>query len=296
VTNPEEISVADRRPASAEWSEATRPGGPRTAARAEADRLAGLLAQVFDGEPAVGGGVEAVFRRAEAIRRRRLRHVLLAGVAAVLAVATVGYVLTSAVLPTTPKRAPGGAAAPSPVRDPVREVLTAVTADQDLRVAPRTPARGEGWRQFTVLSRDSGRARGLVQISVYAAPAGLCFPVRGDPDGCARPDRSGNVEHVRYTDDSDADWQVTQAIARRVPDGRVVVVMATGERGTGDAEAGRPPLTGPEVTRVALNPRVMDAFQANESCNGSGPACPVLRVALPDLAGTSAARPTATKK
>ena len=277
----DELSVADR----------PTGNGARTAERADADRLAGLLAQVFDGEPAVGGGVEAVFRRAEAIRRRRLRHVLLAGLAAVLVVATVGYVLTSAVLPTTPKRAPGAAVAPTPVRDPVREVLTAVTTDKDLRVVPRTPARGEGWRQFPVLSRDSGRPRGLVAVSVYAAPDGLCFPVRADPDVCARPDRSGAAEYVRYTDDSDEDWQVTQAVARRIPDGRVVVVMATGERGTGDAEAGRPPLTGREATQVALNPRVMAAFEANESCNGTSPSCPVLRVPLPDLTATPAARP-----
>jgi hypothetical protein len=252
--------------------------------RTDADRLGGLLAQVFDGEPPVADGVSAVFRRAEAIRRRRLRHLVSAGAAVALVVAVLGYVLTSAVLPTTPKRISAGAAVtPAPVRDPVLEVLTTVTADKKLRVVPRPPAEGEGWRQFTALSKDSGRPRGLIEISVYAAPDGLCFPVRADPDVCAKPNRSGNVEYVRYADEKDVDWQVTQTVARRVPDGRVVVVMATGQRGTGDADAGRPPLTGREAAEVAVQARVLDAFGPEESCNGPDPACPLLRIPLPDL-------------
>ncbi|MCA2218487.1 hypothetical protein [Jidongwangia harbinensis] len=260
---------------------ADEPG--RRTERTDADRLAGLLAQVFDGEPPVADGVAAVFRRAEAIRRRRLRHLVSAGAAVALVVAVVGYVLTSAVLPTTPKRTSAGAAAtPAPARDPVLDVLTAVTADRELRVVPRPPAEGEGWRQFAV-SSETGRPRGLIQISVYAAPDGLCFPVRADPEVCARPDRSGDVEYVRYADEKDEDWQVTQTVARRVPDGRVVVVMATGQRGTGDSDAGRPPLTGREAAEVAVQARVMNAFGPEESCNGPDPACPLLRVPLPEL-------------
>jgi hypothetical protein len=283
------MTAQDTRAADTQTGAAARPEGrvygTRTPVRADQERLAGLLAQVFDGEPPIGDGVEAAFRRAEKIRRRRLRQIIGAGAAAAIVVATVGYALTSAVLPTTPKRTPGAAAAPvpTPARDPALTVLAAVTAGKDLRVVPRPPARGDGWRQFTALSTDAGRPRGLIEISVYAAPDGLCFPVRADPDVCAKPDRSGDVEYVRYADTGNDDWQVTQTVARRRSDGRVVVVMATGERGTGDAEAGRPPLSARETARVALDPRVMGMFRADERCNGPDPDCPVLRVPLSDL-------------
>jgi len=116
---------------------------------------------------------------------------------------------------------------------------------------------------------------------VYAAPDGLCFPVLADPEACARPDRAGDdVEYVRYADDSDVDWQVHEAIARRRSDGRVVAVMATGERGTGDAVAGRPPLSPAQTAALAADPALMAAFHAEESCNGTDPACPVLKVAV----------------
>lgn len=255
--------------------------------RRDEERLAGLLAQMFDGEPPVGDAAGAVFRRAGAIRRRRLRQIISAGLAAVIVVGVVGYALTVAVLPTTPKRstnavAPAPSVAPPPaVRDPALTVLSEVVAGKDLRVAPQPPARGDGWRRFSV-SGTAGGPRGLVEISVYAARDGLCFPVRADPDACAKPDRSGGVDYVRYTDEEDADWQVTQTIARRGSDGRVVVVMATGERGTGDADAGRPPLTARETARVATDPRVIGMFGADERCNGPDPDCPVLRVPLPD--------------
>jgi hypothetical protein len=255
---------------------------PPRRVRADQERLAGLLAQVFHGEPPLGDGVGAAFRRAEAIRRRRLRQIVGAGLAAAIVVGTVGYALTSAVLPTTPKRPTNAAVAPAPtpVRDPALTVLTEVAAGKDLRVVPRPPARGDGWRQFRA-SGTAGGPRGLIEISVYAARDGLCFPVRADPGACARPDRSGGVDYVRYTDEEDADWQVTQTIARRRSDGRVVVVMATGERGTGDADAGRPPHTARETARVATDPRVMGMFRADERCNGPDPDCPVLRVPLP---------------
>jgi len=244
------------------------------------ENLGDLLEQVFHGEPPVADGVEAVYRRAEAIRRRRLRTVIVVGVLAALMVAATGYALTTGIVPDPVRR--GAAArttgATTLAVDPALAVVrTAV--DDGLRVVPREPARGPGWRQYVALSRQSGRPRGLIEISVYAAPDGLCFPVAADDDACARPDRAGeDVQYVRYTDDRDVDWQVTEVIARRLSDGRVVAVMATGERGTGDAEAGRPPLTGRRAATLAADARLMAAFGADESCDGPDPACPLLKV------------------
>ena len=157
-----------------------------------------------------------------------------------------------------------------------------MAADNNYRVVPREPSRGEGWRQYTVLGRDSGRPRGLIEVSAYAAADGLCFPVLADPDACARPEHRGDdVEYVRYADDRDVDWQVNQTIARRLSDGRVIAVMATGERGTGDARAGRPPLTGLQTATAAADARLIAAFGADERCNGPDPACPLLNVRVP---------------
>jgi hypothetical protein len=246
------------------------------------ENLGGLLDQVFHDEPPVHDGVEAVFRRAEAIRRRRLRTVIGAGISAVVLVAAVGFALTAAIVPAPAKRSTATpAVTPARHADPALLAVRAAVGDS-LRVVPREPARGRGWRQYTVLHRESGRPRGLVEISVYAAPARLCFPVLADQDACARPERSGDdVEYVRYTDDRDVDWQVHQVIARWRPDGRVVAVMATGERGTGDARAGRPPLTASQTARLAANPGLMAAFGAGERCSGRDPACPLLKVPVP---------------
>ena len=245
--------------------------------------LGDLLAQVFDGEPPPGDGVEAVYRRAERIRKRRLRAVIGAGAATVVVVAGVGYGLTTAAIPSAGTRQISPiaetAAAVGPA-DPVLDVLrTAGTAEY--RVVPREPSRGAGWRQYTVVSRDGGRPRGLIEISTYVAKGGLCFPVLARKDACARPERRGDVEYVRYADDRDVDWQVNQTIARRLSDGRVVVVMATGERGTGSAVTGKPPLTGMQTATVAADSRVMAAFGPDERCNGPDPACPVLKVPVP---------------
>jgi hypothetical protein len=253
---------------------------------APAAQLGDLLAQVFDGEPPLGDGVDAVYRRAEVIRRRRLRAVVGAGAAAVVVIAAVGYGLTTAILPASPSRSTGGAgssaaAAPAPA-DPVLGVLRSVAADNNYRVVPREPSRGAGWRRYAVVSRDSGLPRGLIEVSAYAAPDGLCFPVLADAEACARPERRGDdVQYVRYADDRDVDWQVNQAIARRLSDGRVIVVMATGERGTGSAAAGRPPLTGLQTATAAADARLIAGFGADERCNGPDPACPVLKVRVP---------------
>jgi hypothetical protein len=243
-------------------------------------RLATLLAEALAGEPPIGNGVAAVHRRAGALRRRHLRRVVAAGVAAVVLVAAAGYALTAAVVPATARRgAAASAARPTPPADPVLAILR--PAAPGLRMLPREPARGDGWRQYTVLDRATGRTRGLIEVSVYAAPGGICFPVLADPGACARPERAGDVEYVRYTDDRDVDWQVHEVIARRLPDGRVVALMATGERGTGDAIAGRPPLTGRQVAGLATDPRLMSAFGAQERCGGGDPACPLLKVPVP---------------
>lgn len=242
-----------------------------------------LLAQVFDGEPPLGDGVEAVYRRAEQIRKRRLRAVIGAGAAAVAVVAAVGYGLTTAAMPgarTWQISTIAGTAAVARPADPVLDVLrTAGTAEY--RVVPREPSRGPGWRQYTVVSRDGGRPRGLIEISTYVVKGGLCFPVLAQ-NACARAERRGDdVEYVRYADHRDVDWQVNQTIARRLSDGRVVVVMATGERGTGSAVTGKPPLTGMQTATVAADSRVMAAFGPDERCNGPDPACPVLKVPVP---------------
>lgn len=243
--------------------------------------LGRLLAEALAGEPPIGDGVAAVHRRAAALRRRHLRRVVAAGAAAVVLVSAAGYGLTSAVVPTTVRRGTAASAArPTPAADPVLAVLRpAVPA---LRVVPREPSRGDGWRQYTVLDTASGRRRGLIEISVYAAPGGLCFPVPAHPGACARPERAGaDVEYVRYADDRDVDWQVNQVIARRRPDGRVIALMATGERGTGDAAAGRPPLTARQAAGLAADPRLLSAFAPQERCTGGDPACPLLKVPVP---------------
>jgi hypothetical protein len=54
--------------------------------------------------------------------------------------------------------------------------------------------------------------------------------------------------------------------------------MATGERGTGSAELGEPPLTTVEVAQAATNRRLPDGFGVGERCNAPAPACPILRV------------------
>lgn len=241
-----------------------------------------LLERVFAAEPPPGDAVDAVFRHAEALRRRRLRGLIAAGVVAVLLVAGLGYGLTTVLLPGTVRRAVTPTV--TPVGTPVDPALLAVRAavDRNLRVVPREPARGPGWRRFTVLSRDSGRPRGIVEVSVYSAPAGLCFPVLSDRAACARPDRLGaDVEYVRYTADRDPNWQVNQAITRRLTNGRVITVLATGERGTGDAEAGRPPLSAVQTVTLAADGRLIGAFGADETCNGRDSTCPLLTVPVP---------------
>lgn len=241
------------------------PGAPGLA-----DRLTPALA----GEPPVGDAIDQIFRRAEQFRRRRARAVLAAGVALSGVVAATGYALTGLLLPAAPAHTAAPAAPPR--LDRVREVLAAALRPSGMSVVAREPARGDGWRQYLVTA--GGRPHGLVEVSAYAAPAGLCFPVRADRNACARPATdTASVNYVRYVDDDDPNWQVVEVIARHLADGRTIVVQATGERGTGDRAAGRPPLTAPVAARVAIDPRLAAGFAAAENCTGNQ-TCPVLRV------------------
>lgn len=238
--------------------------------------------QVFDGEPPIGPGVTAVYQRADRMSRRRLQIVLATGAMAAVLVAGLGYVLTAAVVPDSVRRgAQAGAPAPEADVDPVLMLLRTV-AGPDLRVVPREPSRGVGWRQYTVLNRAGGQPRGLIEVSVYTAPDGICFPVLTDRTACARPARVGeNVEYARYGDTRDVDWQAYQTMARRLSDGRVLTVMTTGERGTGDTDAGRPPLTALRTATLATDTGLISAFGPGESCDGPDPACPLLIVPVP---------------
>jgi hypothetical protein len=57
--------------------------------------------------------------------------------------------------------------------------------------------------------------------------------------------------------------------------------MATGERDTGEAQAGRPPLTGLETAKAATDPRIMGGFPEAGRCNDPAAACPGLRLKVP---------------
>lgn len=243
--------------------------------------LGGQLERAFGHEPPVGDAVADVFRRADAIRRRRGR-VALAIAATVIAVCTIlGYAVTAVLLPATPTPSPTADRVAARPPDPALALLAPILRASGLRVVPREPARGDGWRRYLVLTA-SGRPRGVVEISAYAAPAGLCYPVLAAPGACARAGHaSDDVEYVRYAYDQDVDWQVNEVIARWLPDDRVIVVQATGERGTGTAQGGRPPLTALLASRIATDVRTAAAFGAEEPCNGPDPACPVLKVRVP---------------
>jgi hypothetical protein len=250
-----------------------------------------LLEHVLEGEPTLGDEVDAVFRRAARLRRRRTRALIVTGCAAVAAIGAAGYLLTTTLLPGTAPPAPVAAApsvttsavpVPSSIADPVLAVIAPFVDDKKMAIRPRPPERGNGWRQYSVLDED-GKARGTVEVAVYPSPDDLCFPVLAASGKCARTEWAPRgIEYVRYDDDQDLDWQVHQTIARRISDGRTVSVMATGERGTDDADEGKPPLTGKEVEKIATDPRLGDAFGPDEGCTGpSADACPVFRVLVP---------------
>jgi hypothetical protein len=234
------------------------------------------LSRAFADEPPLGDAVDAVFRRAEQMRRRRLRRLLLAGLLAVALVAALGYALTTVLLPTEGHRAV--ASRPSPAGpDPIGGVLAQLTG---LTILPHPPG-GSGWRQYIALD-EHGRSHGQIVVLAYAAPQGLCLPVLADKHACALPEHAaGTVDYARYAWDTDVNRQVTEVIARRRTDGRTIAVMASGERDTGDAQAGRPPLTGLQTAKAATDPQIMGGFPENERCNDPAAACPGLRLRVP---------------
>jgi hypothetical protein len=243
--------------------------------------LTEVLQRACQGEPPPGDAVADIAVRAERLRRGRARGVIIAGLVAVVIVILLGYALTTVLLPGHKPRSTAAVAVPQPrpssVLDPVLTVLAEPIDAKNYRIVPRQPASGAGWRQYAVLSAE-GQPRGLVEVAVYDAPAGLCLPVLADPTECALPDRTrAGIEYARYAETGDPDWQVHQVIARRVVDGRTIAVMATGERGAG-AEAGEPPLTTVEAARAATDRRMPDAFGLGERCNVPAPACPIMRV------------------
>ncbi|GAA0537222.1 hypothetical protein GCM10010172_18240 [Paractinoplanes ferrugineus] len=253
--------------------------------------LTRLLEHVLAGEPDLGDEIDAVFRDADRIRRRRTRVLIAAGAGVVATLAVTGLVLTTTLLPSRPagdqvarQAAPAGSAVPVPsnVADPVLAVLAPAVDDRKMHIYPRPPERGNGWRQYSVTD-SAGRARGTVEIAVYDVAGDMCFPVLAHPNKCARTEWApAGVEYVRYDDEHDPDWQVNQTIARRITDGRTLAVMATGERGADKPAAGEPGLTGAQIEKIATDQRLFDAFDPAERCSGpSSGACPAFRMPVP---------------
>jgi hypothetical protein len=276
---PAELAVPDAGPAAT-------PAGTEEASPAEttpandgmsrAGRLRDLLAAALADEPPLDGAISRVYRQADKRLRRRSRAAAAAGIGTAALVIALGYGLTTALLPTAPRHVVTMEAAPQP--DPARTVLANTLRASRFTVVPREPGQGNGWRQYLVLN-SAGRPHGLVEISAYDAREGLCFPLLTFHNACARPlPTAAGGQYVRYTFDDDVDWQVNEVIARRLADGRTIVVQATGERGTGTAAGGRPPLSALLAAKIATDPRTATAFGPDESCNGPDPACPILKV------------------
>jgi len=245
-------------------------------------QLTEVLERACETEPPPGSAVPEISARADRLRRRRAGRAVLGGLGVVVAVVLVGYALTTVLLPGPKPRSAAAVPMPQPRPSAVLDLVLAVLAPpvdaKGYRIVPSRSAAGVGWRQYAVLNRE-GEPRGLVEVAVYDAPAGLCLPVRAEPTACARPDRTrAGIEYARYAETDDVDWQVHEVIARRAVDGRTVAVMATGERGTGSARAGEPPLTTVEVAQAATHPRLADAFGVGERCNPPAEACPILRI------------------
>jgi hypothetical protein len=259
------------------------------AAAAATVPLGDLLGHVLEGEPALAGEVDEIFRRADALRRRRTRLLLIAGATIAALIVLAGYLLTTTLLPArgASRALPTGPASavpvPSAIADPVLALVAPMIDGDHRRIVPRPPARGFGWRQYSVLTAN-GHSHGTVQLAVFARPGGLCFARRDGKDGCARTDRAGGgVDYVPYGGGTDPDWQVNEVIARRTADGRTIAVMATGERNVADPADGVPPLNANQVKQLATDQRLLDAFGAREGCDGpSANACPVFKVPVPD--------------
>lgn len=251
--------------------------------------MTAVLDRACAGEPAVGDAVEDIFRRAERLRRRRARTVIVAGLSVVLIVILLGYALTTVFMPGSSPRSAAAVAVPQPrpsaELDPVLAVLSGPVDAAGYRIVPRLPSSGLGWRQYTVLSAE-GQGHGIVTVVIYDASAGLCLPVASEPTACARPDTTTvGIEYARYADTDEPGHQVHEVIARRVVDGRTVAVQVAGERGHDDAGRGRPALTTREAARIATQPRLFDGFGLGERCNAPAPSCPELRFPVRPVAG-----------
>jgi hypothetical protein len=251
--------------------------------------LAEMLERVLDGEPQPADEVDAVFRRADELRRRRTRLLLAAGALIVGTIVLAGYLLTTTLLPArgAPRvrptvTRPSAVPVPSTISDPVLAVFAPVVDAGHLRIVPRPPQRGYGWRVYSVLTAD-GQARGTIEVAIYGRPHGLCFPRRNGQAGCAQAEHTaGGLDYVRYNDGADPDWQVNETIVRRRADGRTVALMASGERDAADPAGGRPALSGSQIEQLATGSGLFAAFGGRERCDGPpADACPVFQVPVP---------------
>jgi hypothetical protein len=192
----------------------------------------------------------------------------------------------------------------SAAADPVLMVASSAAGTQDRRVVPAGSWRGVGWRRFAVRDRK-GTARGTVEVTVYTAPGGLCFPpAEPQRQSCAEATTAAGIHYVSYTDvettaepdadtggaggdagdpgrwgtgsDGDGRGRANQVIARRPSDGWSVAVVAAGRPRDGGA-----PLSIDEVVRMATDPRLPDAFGPDEWCGRPDPKCPTPPVPLP---------------
>ncbi len=251
-----------------------------------------LLEHVLEGEPPIGDEVDAVFHRADTLRRRRGRAVLAVGGATAAVIVVLGYVLTTtllepAPLTLTPTALPGTAGVAAPTAPPLRsahpvpvpsipdrvlDLIEPLVESRQLQIVPVTLQRGNGWRRYQIID-EQGRSRGTIGVAVYDVREKWCFPVAADDEACARPDRADGLEFVRYDDMSDPDRQVRQTIARRLDDDRTVTVVAAGERGKG-AQRGKPGLTGAQVEQVATDEDLFAAFGKKEDCRNGCPDFP----------------------
>lgn len=251
-------------------------------------RLAELLEPVLAAEPPLGDEVDAVFRRADRLRRRRTRVLIASGGVAVAGIVAAGLLLTSTLLPgrePVARTVPPSMAAPpvvvvgtptpspSPARDLVRALIGPVIGAKGMHIL--AGRRGSGWREYPVRDAEGVR-RGTVQVAIYRVEGDLCFPVLAAPGRCARTEKaSKGIEYVRYDDEHDPDRQVHQTIAHR--DASAIAVMAAGEPDTG-AKRGKPSLSGKQVEKVATDQHLFDAFGTDERC---GDGCPAFPVSVP---------------
>lgn len=314
-----------------------RPGPAHVA---PADPVLGeLLDRVVAEEPPPHVTVDEVYGHAHRLRRRRLHTAVAAGVGTVVLVALAGYAVTSALSAgygpsavreapsvtrssgtapsgTSASRAPGSpstvtsavsASVSSAGMDPVLMIAASAAGAEGHRVVPVGSWHGVGWRRYAVRDK-AGRSRGTVEVTVYTAPAGLCFPpATSQQRSCAKAVSSGGVDYVPYPDvqafgepdsgdggvggdgggpgpggwrsgdSGDGSRRVNQVIARRPSDGWAVAVVAAGPAQR-DARA---PLSIDEVVRMATDPRLPESFGPDEWCGRPDPACPAPPVPLP---------------